>query len=227
VKGKGDKATKSAHDFGVKVKGIIKYLGDHKNEVKEFGIALAAIWAIGKVAAVVSAVSTVVKAYQTLRAAAATAAVAEAFATEGATIPGGVIAAGAVAAALGVATIVVNWNGGGGKKKSITGSNQSDIGHGFHGGRGGAGSHYRGKRAVGGSIMGGMSYLVGEEGPEVVSFPSSGRITPHGLGGGSGMNVVVNVQGSVIHEKDLAVSVRDNIAILMRRQGLNPSILGV
>jgi hypothetical protein len=35
------------------------------------------------------------------------------------------------------------------------------------------------------------------------------------------------VQGSVVQEKDLAVSVRDNIAILMRRQGLNPSILGV
>jgi hypothetical protein len=52
-------------------------------------------------------------------------------------------------------------------------------------------------------------------------------ITPNGLGGGSGVTVVVNVAGSVISEKDLAVSVRDNIAIMMRRQGLNPSILGV
>ena len=44
---------------------------------------------------------------------------------------------------------------------------------------------------------------------------------------GGGINVVVNVQGSVVQEQDLAISVRDQIAILMRRRGLNPSILGV
>jgi hypothetical protein len=41
------------------------------------------------------------------------------------------------------------------------------------------------------------------------------------------MTVIVNVAGSVTAEKDLAVTVRDNIAQLMRRRGLNPSILGV
>jgi hypothetical protein len=82
-------------------------------------------------------------------------------------------------------------------------------------------------RAVGGSVMGRSSYLVGERGPEIFTPTTSGRITPNGLGGGSGMTVIVNVAGSVISEKDLAVSVRDNIAIMMRRQGLNPSILGV
>jgi len=84
-----------------------------------------------------------------------------------------------------------------------------------------------GYRAVGGSVMGGSSYMVGENGPELFTPFGSGRITPHGLGGGSGMTVVVNVQGSVVHEKDLAVTVRDNIAQLMRRRGLNPAILGV
>jgi len=44
---------------------------------------------------------------------------------------------------------------------------------------------------------------------------------------GSGMNITINVAGSVVQEKDLAVTVRDNIAQLMRRRGLNPSILGV
>jgi len=82
-------------------------------------------------------------------------------------------------------------------------------------------------RAVGGSVMGRSSYLVGERGPELFTPSTSGRITPNGLGNGSGMTVIVNVAGSVISEKDLAVSVRDNIAIMMRRQGLNPSILGV
>jgi hypothetical protein len=48
------------------------------------------------------------------------------------------------------------------------------------------------------------------------------------LGGmGGGMNVVVNVAGSVIQEHDLAVTVRDQIAQMMRRRGLSPSILGV
>jgi len=84
-----------------------------------------------------------------------------------------------------------------------------------------------GYRAVGGSVMGHSSYIVGENGPELFTPSTSGRITPNGLGGGSGMTVVVNVQGSVVHEKDLAVTVRDNIAQLMRRRGLNPSILGV
>jgi hypothetical protein len=42
-----------------------------------------------------------------------------------------------------------------------------------------------------------------------------------------GTTVNIYVAGSVIHERDLAVTVRDNIAQLMRRRGLNPAILGV
>jgi hypothetical protein len=44
---------------------------------------------------------------------------------------------------------------------------------------------------------------------------------------GGGMSVVVNVHGSVVQEHDLAVTVRDQIAQMMRRRGLSPSILGV
>ena len=61
--------------------------------------------------------------------------------------------------------------------------------------------------------------MIGEAGAEAV--------IPLSKGGMGGINVVVNVQGSVVQEQDLAVSVRDQIAILMRRRGLNPSILGV
>lgn len=61
--------------------------------------------------------------------------------------------------------------------------------------------------------------MIGEAGPEAV--------VPLNKGFGSGVNVVINVHGSVVQEQDLAVSVRDQIAILMRRRGLNPSILGV
>jgi IS1 family transposase len=86
-----------------------------------------------------------------------------------------------------------------------------------------------GKKAIGGTVSGGSSYLVGERGPELFTPTSHGYITPNGKVGASGtpVNVTVNVHGSVIRERDLAVSVRDQIAQLMRRQGLNPSILGV
>lgn len=85
----------------------------------------------------------------------------------------------------------------------------------------------RGGRAVGGTVMPGGTYLVGERGPELLRMGSSGgRIIPnHRLGGG--MNVQVVVQGSVIAEKDLALSVRNQIAQLMRRQGADPAVLGV
>jgi phage-related protein len=62
--------------------------------------------------------------------------------------------------------------------------------------------------------------MIGEAGAEAVIPLNKG-----GMGGG--INVTVNVGGSVVQEQDLAVSVRDQIAILMRRRGLNPSILGV
>ena len=85
-----------------------------------------------------------------------------------------------------------------------------------------------GYRALGGAVARGASYIVGERGPELLTMGGNGFVTPNNrLGGMGGVNVVVNVSGSVIHERDLAVTVRDNIAQLMRRRGLNPSILGV
>lgn len=62
--------------------------------------------------------------------------------------------------------------------------------------------------------------MVGEAGPEAV-------IPLNKMGDMSGMSVNITVQGSVVQERDLAVTVRDNIAQLMRRRGLNPNILGV
>lgn len=40
-------------------------------------------------------------------------------------------------------------------------------------------------------------------------------------------NVTVNVQGSVVSERELTKQIRDNIAQMMRRQGVNPAALGV
>ena len=75
--------------------------------------------------------------------------------------------------------------------------------------------------ADGGIVTSPTLAMIGEAGAEAV-IPLSKM---GGMGGG--INVVVNVAGSVVQEQDLAISVRDQIAILMRRRGLNPSILGV
>ena len=57
------------------------------------------------------------------------------------------------------------------------------------------GSGMFGRRASGGPVMGGGSYLVGERGPEMFSPGVSGMITPnHALGGST--NVIVNVDAS-------------------------------
>ena len=77
------------------------------------------------------------------------------------------------------------------------------------------------KLAAGGLVTQPTIAMIGEAGPEAI-IPLSKM-----NGASGGLNVTINVTGSVIQERDLAVTVRDNIAQLMRRRGLNPSILGV
>lgn len=74
------------------------------------------------------------------------------------------------------------------------------------------------RMASGGIVRQPTMALIGEAGPEAVVPLNKGM---------GGMVVNVHVAGSVIRERDLAVSVRDNIAQMMRRRGLNPSIIGV
>ena len=76
--------------------------------------------------------------------------------------------------------------------------------------------------ATGGIVTKPTVALIGEgkESEAVIPLSRLGNM-------GGGVNVVVNVSGSVVQEHDLAVSVRDQIAQMMRRRGLSPSILGV
>ena len=47
-------------------------------------------------------------------------------------------------------------------------------------------------KALGGPVMGGSSYLVGERGAEIFTPSTSGNITPnHALGGGGTINITV------------------------------------
>jgi TP901 family phage tail tape measure protein len=60
-----------------------------------------------------------------------------------------------------------------------------------------------GERANGGPVMAGRSYLVGENGPEVVSMSRSGYVTPnHALGGsvGGSSTIVVQIGDRVLDE---------------------------
>lgn len=59
---------------------------------------------------------------------------------------------------------------------------------------GAVGSAFSGARADGGPVAAGGAYLVGERGPELFRPASAGAVEPLG-GGGSGMNVTINVAG--------------------------------
>jgi hypothetical protein len=54
-------------------------------------------------------------------------------------------------------------------------------------------------RAVGGTVNKGQTYLVGERGPELLTMPGSGSVTPNhkigGASGGSGGGVTINFGG--------------------------------
>ena len=59
------------------------------------------------------------------------------------------------------------------------------------------GNIFGGKKANGGPVSSGKSFLVGEKGPELFVPKSSGTIVPNNqLGGGSSTSVVVNVDAS-------------------------------
>ena len=60
-----------------------------------------------------------------------------------------------------------------------------------------------GKKAQGGPVTGGRSYIVGERGPEVFTPRGSGNITPNNqLGGSVNINVNVDASGSEVQGSD-------------------------
>ena len=64
-----------------------------------------------------------------------------------------------------------------------------------------------GKRAAGGSIYGGRSYLVGEQGPEIITPSRSGFVHPNGSSPGASYSVAVNV--GVTIERDLSRAINE------------------
>lgn len=72
--------------------------------------------------------------------------------------------------------------------------------------------------ATGGIVTKPTVALIGEAGPEAV--------VPLGRGG-SGVTIINYIQGSVVTEKELSLKIRNDMAQLLRRKGINPSVLGV
>lgn len=226
VKNSSGDAYDSIHALGEKTRGFFKFLSDHKALLGAVGALVASIFigakASAAVTAMVGALGTLQAAFSLTAGTAAVAAGAEAAATGGASLLvaapaiAAIVAAFGTLAGMGALAGLLDFSG---NKNTEVRTHQTKMGT-----KGGMR-----KRAVGGSLARGVSYMVGEHGPEMFTPSTSGVLTrTENLGRvGGGVNVVVNVHGSVVQEKDLAVAVRDNIAQLMRRKGLNPAILGV
>jgi len=91
-----------------------------------------------------------------------------------------------------------NWGGKGGV--DFTGM---DLPGGYYSGSGGGGgvswTDIAGKKAAGGPVTGGKTYVVGEEGPELFVPGSSGNIVPnHDMGGSTNITVNVDASGSAV-----------------------------
>jgi phage-related minor tail protein len=78
-----------------------------------------------------------------------------------------------------------------------------------------------GKRASGGPVTAGSTYLVGERGPELFTPSASGRIIPNGGGGGASVEIIdqrganappVDVQQQMANGRQMIrVLIRDEI----------------
>ena len=80
--------------------------------------------------------------------------------------------------------------------------------------------------AKGGSVSGGKSYIVGEQGPELFTPGSSGTITPNDqLGGGGNITLNINVGGVTdrTDKRALAREIGDMLTQELRRTGGAPT----
>jgi phage-related protein len=75
-----------------------------------------------------------------------------------------------------------------------------------------------GKRALGGSVNAGQTYMVGERGPELVTFGRSGMVTPNHELGGQGINITIN--NPVMTDKRMVDEIGKQLVSTLRAKGL-------
>jgi TP901 family phage tail tape measure protein len=90
------------------------------------------------------------------------------------------------------------------------------------GGHGGISSGLKeftgGKRALGGPVNAGQTYMVGERGPELVTFGRSGMVTPNHELGGQGINITIN--NPVVTDKRMVDEIGKQLVSTLRAKGL-------
>jgi len=150
-------ATEGAYNFGQQLRSTIDFVIKIKDELVILGGIIATVFVANKIAAFVTAITTLVAAMKTLRTAAAGAAVATAFATGGTSVGAAALALTAVAATYGLSQFATGADetGAGGSSFTYgTGNPQFGLptgGTGFTGGGGGvAGGGFGGAGGGGG-----------------------------------------------------------------------------
>lgn len=86
------------------------------------------------------------------------------------------------------------------------------------GGGSGTGTGFGGGHAEGGTVRAGVTYLVGENGPELYTASRSGYIVPNDELGGGGTTVNVNIEGSIYGESYLENYVVGKLSSTVRRE---------
>lgn len=82
----------------------------------------------------------------------------------------------------------------------------------------GTGTGFGGGHAEGGTVRAGVTYLVGENGPELYTASRSGYIVPNDELGGGGTTVNVNIEGSIYGESYLEDYVVGKLTSTVRRE---------
>jgi hypothetical protein len=102
-------------------------------------------------------------------------------------------------------------------RQAITGPIAAGLGALFGTGAGAAGAggavDVAGGRAAGGPVSAGRSYMVGEQGPEIVRFGRDGMVTPnHALRGGGDINVTLSMDLTGVNGEDTMVRIAASAA---------------
>ena len=89
---------------------------------------------------------------------------------------------------------------------------------GGHGGISGGLKEFTDGRALGGPVNAGQTYMVGERGPELVTFGRSGTVTPNHELGGQGINITIN--NPVMTDKRMVDEIGKQLVSTLRAKGL-------
>jgi TP901 family phage tail tape measure protein len=97
------------------------------------------------------------------------------------------------------------------------GQGVSNFAQNVKGGAGIVSDWITGKKAQGGNVSGGSSYLVGESGPEIFTPGGGGFVTANNRIGGAGGGITVNINGGNYLSEDAAMQMGDYIVQALKR----------